>query len=224
MEESVAQQVADPAEVAKKTVEAPKNGAGSAQPTAETAKPTAEAAKGDGKEAAPVNFLIWKDEKLPCVVRAAVFQKGLAAGVGIKSQDDKFMATLLRDPVEGGLILDLIRQQVNAELARRGVSAGIIEEEVLGAIDDFVKSVKAGSGLMGTRKVAEGQPPQPGVNGQLVYLLNPNGLPLHRMLPSDRRAAAAKIHRIKPGDVLVEHQPPEPGTEYRRCRRSRRMK
>ena len=185
-------------------------------------KPTsdsAQAAKDQGKPSqgkdtsAPVNYLVWNGQKLPCLVRAAVFQNGLAAGVGIKSQDDVFMARLLRDPDVEPLIRDLVRQQINAEFSRREISSGIIEEEVLGAIDDFVKAVLAGTGLMGTRMVAKGQPPQPGVDGKLVYVLHANKEPLHKMMLADRKLASQKVHRVKPGDTLVVRQPPEAGTE-----------
>jgi len=179
---------------------------------------TAEAAKDQGspsqaKEiAAPVNYLMWNGQKLPCLVRAAVFQNGLAAGVGIKSQDDVFLSGLLRDPDAEPLIRDLIHKQIQAEFSRREISSGILEEEVLGAIDDFVKAVLAGTGLMGTRKVAEGQPPQPGVDGKLVYVLHANQEPLHKMMLADRKLARQKVHRVKPGDTLVVRHPPEAGT------------
>ncbi|MDA0708764.1 MAG: FapA family protein [bacterium] len=185
---------------------------GQAKGAAPGAKPTAGAPpKKDAS--APVNFLVWNGQKLPCLVRAAVFQNGLAAGIGIKSQDDAFMAGLLRDPDAANHIRDLIRQQVDVELSRREISSGINQEEILGAIDDFVKAVLTGTGMMGTRKIAEGQPVQPGVDGKLVYVLNANGEPLHRMMLFDRKMAAGKMHRVKPGDVLVERHPPEAGTE-----------
>jgi uncharacterized protein (DUF342 family) len=183
-------------------------------------KPTADsdqAAKDQGKpsqaQEAPANYLIWNGQKLPCLVRAAVFQNGLSAGLGIKSQDDAFLAGLLKDPDTEPLIRDLIHKQTYAEFSRRDISSGIMEEEVLGAIDDFVASVLAGTGVMGTRKVAAGQPPQPGVDGKLVYALHANKEPLHKMMLADRKLASQKVHHVKPGDTLVARQPPEPGTE-----------
>ncbi|MGA1199290.1 MAG: flagellar assembly protein A, partial [Candidatus Latescibacterota bacterium] len=183
-------------------------------------KPTADsdqAAKDQGKpsqaQEAPANYLIWNGQKLPCLVRAAVFQNGLSAGLGIKSQDDAFLAGLLKDPDTEPLIRDLIHKQTYAEFSRRDISSGIMEEEVLGAIDDFVASVLAGTGVMGTRKVAAGQPPQPGVDGKLVYALHANKEPLHKMMLADRKLASQKVHRVKPGDTLVARRPPEAGTE-----------
>ncbi|MBT5830297.1 MAG: DUF342 domain-containing protein, partial [Candidatus Latescibacteria bacterium] len=207
MAPSVKQPPNDSAAVAQKTVE-------TAEESPENTKPNAKPGQGEGKDAsAPVNYLVWQDQKLPCIVRVAVFENGLAAGLGIKSLDDEFMAGLLGDPNVEPLIRELVRQQINAEFSRREISSGIIEEEVLGGIDDFVKNVLDRTGKMATRRVAEGQAPEPGVDAKLVYVLQVNGEPLHRMLPADRKLAEKKMHRIKPGDVLVERLAPEAGTE-----------
>ena len=161
----------------------------------------------------PVNHLMWEGRRLPCYVRAAVYQSGQAAGLGIKAADPDFMAALFQDPVTSKLIRDLLRQQVDEELALRGISVGILQEEIMGTIGDFVQKILDGAGTMATRKVAEGQPAEPGQDAWLEYPLNPNGQPCHALGAADRKAASRKVHRVKKGDLLLLRHPPTAGKD-----------
>ena len=161
----------------------------------------------------PVNHLIWEGRRLPCYVRTAVYQSGQAAGLGIKATDPDFMAALFQDAAKSKQIRDLLRQQVDEDLALRGISVGILQEEIMGTIGDFVQKILDGAGTMATRKVAEGQPADPGQDARLEYPFNPNGQPRHALGTADRTAASRKAHRVRPGDLLLLRHPPTAGKD-----------
>ena len=166
-----------------------------------------------GAEKAPVDHLVLDGERLPCRVKVAVYQGGLAAGLGIAAADPARMANLLSDGAKAGLIREALRKQVGEELARQGVTSGVQEEAILAAVEEFVGRVATGSGAMATRKVAEGQPPEPGEDGWLEYPMNPGGHPLHTLGRADQVSASGKVHQVKEGEILVVRHPPRAGQD-----------
>lgn len=161
--------------------------------------------------AVPTNHLVLEGEKLPCYVKVAVYQAGQAAGLGIRATDPSLMLVLLQDEERAQQIRERLRQQVNEELTRQGITYGIQEEEVQAAIEAFVQSVATGTGAMVTKKIAEGQLPESGKDGWLEYPLNPDKLPLQALGRETRIRAGKKTHRVKEGDILVERHAPEGG-------------
>lgn len=166
-----------------------------------------------GAERPPTDLLVLDGERLPCAVKVAVYQAGQAAGLGIVANDPARMATLLRDEVKAGLIREALRKQVDEELARQGVTYGVQEEAIRAAVEEFVERVTAGSGTMATRKVAQGQPPEPGEDGWLEYPLNPGGHPLHTLGRADQISASGKVHKVQEGELLVVRHPLRAGQD-----------
>ncbi|MGY8827653.1 MAG: flagellar assembly protein A [Candidatus Latescibacterota bacterium] len=58
-------------------------------------------------------------------MRAAIYEKGLAAGVGIKSTNAQLLTQFLDDPDRYQLFSGLLRKQIVEELANQGVVFGI---------------------------------------------------------------------------------------------------
>ena len=157
------------------------------------------------------NHLIWQGQPIPCVVRAAVYEKGLAAGIGIKATNPALLQRFLADPDRYQLFRQLLRRQTDAELAHQGVTTGIDEEQLQEAIDEFVDTAASGGDEMVSRQVASGQAAGEGLDGCLEYAYNPSGLPLRMLGRAEQLQEARKVHRVKEGEVLVRHQPPEKG-------------
>lgn len=163
------------------------------------------------RPAAPVNHLVLEGEPLPCYVKAAVYQAGQAAGLGIRTTAPALMQTLQR-ALGVPQMRQMLRLQVEAEFTRQGITYGLQEDAVQATIDEFIQNVESGAGAMVTRKVAEGQLPEAGQDGWLAYPLNPDALPLRALGRAARIRATQTVHRVGKGDVLVERHPPEGGT------------
>ena len=145
------------------------------------------------------------------MVRIAIYEKGLAAGVGLKASNPKLLAQFIDDPDRFQLLKELLLKQIEVELAAQGVSVGIDEGEIREAVHDFSELVSSGEGDMVSRKVATGQPAGDGIDGNLSYLFNPDGVPLKILNWEEQKRAARKVHRVKQGEAMVRYEPPVPG-------------
>ncbi|MDA0747134.1 MAG: FapA family protein [bacterium] len=161
----------------------------------------------------PSPRLIAVGPNLPCFVKAAVYQSGQAAGLAIKTTNPERIAELLQDPGEAHVLRDRMRQKIGEALSVQNITSGILDDEILATVEDFCTKVLEGTGTLATRKIAEGQPPQPGEDGWLEYVQNPNGLPLRELGRADQAAAKKKVYQVKAGDELVVRHPPTAGTD-----------
>ncbi|MFT5374183.1 MAG: hypothetical protein ACI906_000999 [Candidatus Latescibacterota bacterium] len=157
------------------------------------------------------NHLEWHGKPLPCVVRAAIYEKGLAAGVGIKSTNAQLLTQFLDDPDRYQLFSDLLRKQIVEELANQGVVFGIDDAEVNAAVHDFVEMVSSAGGDMVSRRVASGNAAGAGIDGCFEYALNPSGLPLKTLGWEEQKRVSRQMRQVKTDEVLVRYQPPERG-------------
>ncbi len=80
----------------------------------------------------------WKNKQPPCVVKVVVHEHGMAASVGIKATQLHMLEVFLQDPERFQRFRDLLRQQVDQELARHNVTHGRKEEGIADAVDTFV--------------------------------------------------------------------------------------
>jgi uncharacterized protein (DUF342 family) len=173
----------------------------------------AESSEGTEAPAPPKNHLILDGRRLPCLVRAAVYKSGLAAGLGIKTSDPKTMADLLGDPGKAVIIKSLLRAQVDEEISRREISYGVKDEQIIAAIEEFLERASSGSDEMSTRIIAEGEPAEADSPGDLEYELNPGGQPIYTLGKADQIKSKCKVRQVKEKYVLVTHHPPESGKE-----------
>jgi len=157
------------------------------------------------------NHLKWHDKPLPCMVRAAIYEKGLSAGVGIKATNVQLLTQFLDDPDRYQLFSDLLRKQIVEELDNQGVVFGVDDVEVNAAVHDFVEMVSAAEGDMVSRRVAHGNAAGNGIDGCFEYALNPNGLPLKGLGWEEQKLVSRQMRQVKTGEVLVRYQPPERG-------------
>ena len=155
--------------------------------------------------------MVWQGKPLPCQVKAAVYEKELAAGIGIRGTNPGLLEKFLMDSDRFQLFRELLRKQIDAELASQKVTVGIDENEIREAIREFMDVVSSGSGEAVSRRVAAGQPPGEGMDGCFEYLFNTGGLPLKMLERKVQMREGRKVHRVKEGEVLVRHQPPEKG-------------
>jgi len=97
-------------------------------------------------------------QKLPCYVKVAVYQSGLAApwdqGRGPPEDD-------AAPPRRGKHSTDpvTLRARIDEEIGRQGVSSGVKEEEIRAAVDGFVKAVRSGSDAMVSGRSQRGSLP-----------------------------------------------------------------
>ena len=70
----------------------------------------------------PFQPMVLDGHKLPCYVKAAVYQSGQAAALAIKTTDLNLMADLLQDEVEAPLIRDMIRDKAAEDISHQFVA------------------------------------------------------------------------------------------------------
>ena len=158
------------------------------------------------------NYMVWQGRPLPCQVKAAVYENGMAAGIGIKGTNRDLLEKFLMDSERFLLFRQQLRQQIDAELAARGVTHGIDEEEIAAAIETFMEAAASGNADMVSRRVATGQAAGEGMDGCFEYAFNPSGLPLRLLDRPTQLREGRRMHPVKEGETLVRHQPPEKGT------------
>ena len=159
----------------------------------------------------PVNHLVWEGNALPCFVKVSVYGAGMAAGLGIKCTNPPLMKKFLADSTRLQDFRGMLRRQIDVELARQKVVYGLDEEVIVHAVSAFVNGVSEGTESMVMRRIAEGQLPEPGEDGRLEYVLNPDGLALRDMGRDQRRQARRQVLRVEEGDLLVECHPAAEG-------------
>lgn len=137
----------------------------------------------------------------------------MAAGLGIKAGKPDQIRKWLRDARIAPAVKQWLKENVDAEIARRGITSGLDDAAVKGTIDTFIDKLLRGTEVMVVQKIATGEAPESGSDGRLEYLLNPDGLPLKQMAPEDRRVVARQVRRVKEGDVLVVCQPAQAGKD-----------
>lgn len=152
-------------------------------------------------------------QNVPCTIKASVYRSGMAAGLGIKAGQPDLIRKWLRDTRIAPAVMQWLKENVDAEIARRGITSGLDDAAVQGAIDTFVEKLLRGTEIMVVQKIASGEPPEAGSDGKLEYALNPDGLPLRQMPPEDRKITARLVRRVKEGDVLVVRQPAQAGKD-----------
>lgn len=153
----------------------------------------------------------WKNKQPPCVVKAVVHERGMVASIGLKATQLSMLEVFLQDADRFQRFRDLLRQQVDRELARHEVTHGIKEGSIVEAVDTFLDNVVAGEDEVVSRRVAEGTAPEEGMDGYFDYSFNLGGKPLKFMEPGEQREARHKVHRVKEGESLVYRQPSQTG-------------
>ncbi|MBI2504156.1 MAG: DUF342 domain-containing protein [Candidatus Latescibacteria bacterium] len=157
------------------------------------------------------DLLMWQGQPLPCFVKAVVYEAGQAAALGIKTSNPALIKSLLEDPDQQRELRSLLRQQVQAEMGRQGISYGVDEEQVAQVIDTFVEMVLKGTGDMASRKVADGEKPTPGEDGKLEYVRNPQGVALRLLGRREQEQVIRQVYQVKKGEALVVRHPPVAG-------------
>lgn len=158
---------------------------------------------------------------LAYAVKAAVYEGGLAAGVGLKILSPK----PLRPQVATGEGRKAFKAQVLERIAEALSRAGVTQGEDGAAIEEaaeaFLAKVQEGSSELVARKVAQGEPPEPGQAGRLEYPLNPDSRTMHEVegVPTGSRRRWLRL--VHQGDVLVQRIPPSPGKAGRNVRGER---
>ena len=148
-------------------------------------------------------------------VRAAVSERGLAAGVGIKACHGGRLERQLASEPAREMVRQYLANQIEESLTSARICDGVDGEAIEKAIDDFVSCVGAGDGDVITRKIAEGEAPTPGKPARLRYVLNPDDLAMHDVLDVPPSSKRKWIHMVNEGETLVELMPPEPGSPGR---------
>ncbi len=113
------------------------------------------------------------------LAKVAVYSGEMSAGLGIKALNRELLAAQLDDPVFRNALKDRVIHGVEQSLSDVEVSYGVDAEVIAEAADAFVEAIKQGSDETVTRKVAQGDAPEPGEDGRLEYPLNPDNLPMN---------------------------------------------
>ena len=151
-------------------------------------------------------------------VRGAVHSSGLIGGIGLKVVDAELLYLDADEPDWLERLAALVMEQVRQALGQEGIVYGLLDEEIQGAVDEFVEQIGQGEVAAVTRKVAEGEAPEAGVDGWIEYPLNPRGRPFHELF--SLRADSSRKHCtvVRGEDVLAVLHPPTPpraGTDVR---------
>ena len=159
-----------------------------------------------------VNHLVVDGKRLPCSVKAVVYQAGQAGGLRITTTNPSMMSSLLQDQQQQQEVREKLGLQIDAELAANQITYGVDVEAIQSLVAEFVEAILGGTESTVTGKVAEGVLPEAGRPGFLQYHLNPDGLPFMAMGRAGRLSAIRKVHLVKEGDLIVERHPPESGS------------
>lgn len=150
--------------------------------------------------------------------RGAVHSSGLIGGIGLKVVDAErlFLEAEEADWLER--LAELVMEQVRKALDQEGIVYGLLDEEIQRAVDEFVEQIGRGETAVVTRKVAEGEAPEAGIDGWIEYPLNPRGRPFHELVSVKTGSSRKNCTVVRAGDVLAILHPPTPpraGTDVR---------
>ena len=142
-------------------------------------------------------------------VKAAIYEGGMAAGLGIASLNPTALKKLLSHRSRVAPLMKELRKAVDDALDGQGISYGIDEEAIQEAIKEFVGNAFLGKDVPVTKKVAAGDPVEEGKSAWLEYPLNPGGIPRHAIREESLTAEDRAIRRVKQGDALIIKHPIE---------------
>jgi uncharacterized protein len=128
------------------------------------------------------------------------------AGLALHVSDDFMSATVSITPACGGR--KITREDIHKELADRGVTCGILEEEIDAAV---------AAGHVTRHEVAAGEPPIPGEDSQFVSLI-PEAKEMIPQFSDDDTADyrnLGDIFSVSLGDPLLRRTPPTQGVPGR---------
>jgi len=143
------------------------------------------------------------------VVRGAIHNRGLIGGIGLKVLDSQPLQTAVGNSESKLLLEKIVLARTQEALAAAGISYGIKDEALQGAVDDFIASLSAGSEDVITRKVADGEAPEPGSNGHIEYALNYKGHAFCELASLKANSTRKQCTVVHAQDVLAVLQPPE---------------
>ena len=144
------------------------------------------------------------------LAKMALYARKMSAGLGLKPIGAPVLGKLLAHIGEAEL-QRLIRQRIDQEIARAGVSYGVDESAVADAVTICLRQIAQGKTDMIARKIAVGDLPEAGNPARLEYLLNPDNRPmghLENVPPASKRVWVKVVHNR---DVLVQLVPAEEG-------------
>ena len=143
--------------------------------------------------------------------KVAIYAGGLSAGVGIKALAPKLLRSMIDKPGGRETVRSAILNKINTAMNEAGVSYGVDSEVISEAADALLDGISQGESETITRKIAEGKAPEPGEDGYLEYLMNPDNLPMHRLedvSPNSKKCWHRMVHQ---GEVLVRSVAPKDG-------------
>jgi uncharacterized protein (DUF342 family) len=155
-----------------------------------------------------------KREKLlerALVAKVAPYAKGLAAGLGLKALKPDLLAAETSDPQRRETLKQYVVKRINAAIGEAGVSAGVDGDAITEAAEVLLTAVAQGDTKMVTRKVAQGEAPEPGEDGRLEYPMNPDNAPMCNVTgvkPTSKKLWFRMVHK---GDTLVQMVAPQAG-------------
>ena len=146
------------------------------------------------------------------LAKVAVYADGLSAGLGIKILNRDVLLGELSEPDRREPLRSRVIRHIEQAISDADVSYGVDGEAVAGAAEAFLAAVEQGSEDMVARKVAEGEPPEPGEDACLEYPLNPDNQPMHRVTGVAPTSRKRWYHMVRKGETLVQLLPAKPGT------------
>ena len=144
------------------------------------------------------------------LVKVAPYANGLAVGLGIKVLDDG-LKKRLAIASERKAFSSLVAGRVDQALSDAGMSSGVDGAAVSEAVEAFVKAASHGETNMFARKIGNGNEPEPGEDGRLVYVLNPDEKAMHDVIPTSPNSTRVWFHFVEKDELLVQVVPPKPG-------------
>ena len=165
--------------------------------------------KPDGKRNGKAD--VYQELDLAFIAKVAVYERGLAAGIGMKALKPELLQKVLKSSIGPKILRKRAMQRAEQAISEANISHGVDSAAVAEAVDVFLKGIDEGDTRMVTRKVALGDLPEPGEDGRLLYLLNPDNLPMHKVAgvpPTSKKRWFRMVHK---GEALVEQVPAKPG-------------
>jgi uncharacterized protein (DUF342 family) len=152
------------------------------------------------------------------LVKAAVYERGMAAGIGLKALDRARLRQQLGQSSGRAVLKERVRRRVEEALRQAEVSNGEDAAAIEEAIEAFLAVAEKGGEEAVARKVAQGDLPEPGEAGWLEYPLNPDNLPMRQVEGVPLTSKKRWLRLVHPGDTLVKLVPARPGKPGRGVR------